>query len=121
MSDGQRQMSMEQMQQLQMQQMMAGQSMGLDDSDGEGGDTRRRGRPRGSKSLCAYIQNDVERRKYFVNRIKAIRAKAETFAKCTGEDILVIAIDENGGAHFWGTPAFERFMNMEGVQDLLYK
>jgi len=94
----------------------------MDDSDGDGvGDTRRRGRPRGSKSLCAYIQNDVERRKYFVNRIKAIRAKAETFAKCTGEDILVIAIDENGGAHFWGTPAFERFMNMEGVQDLLYK
>lgn len=87
------------------------------DSDDEGG-ARRRGRPRERK---AYIQNDQERRKYFCNRVKAIRAKAETFAKCTGQDILVITFDEEGGAHFWGSPAFERFYNIEGVQDLLYK
>lgn len=87
------------------------------DSDDEGG-TRRRGRPRERK---AFIQNDQERRKYFVNRVKAIRAKAETFAKCTGQDILVITFDEEMGAHFWGTPSFERFFNIEGVQDLLFK
>merc|ERR1711907_302930 len=88
------------------------------DDDSDDGGTRRRGRPRERK---AFIQNDQERRKYFVNRVKAIRAKAETFAKCTGQDILTLTIDEEGGAHYWGTPAFERFMNMDGVQDILYK
>lgn len=90
----------------------------MDDMDSDDGGTRRRGRPRERK---AFIQNDQERRKYFVNRVKAIRAKAETFAKCTGQDILTLTIDEEGAAHYWGTPAFERFMNMEGVQDILYK
>merc|ERR1711998_67031 len=77
----------------------------MDDVDSDDGGTRRRGRPRERK---AFIQNDQERRKYFVNRVKAIRAKAETFAKCTGQDILTLTIDEEGGAHYWGTPAFER-------------
>ena len=62
-----------------------------------------------------------QRRKYFVNRIKAIRSKAETFAKCTGQDILCLTFDEEGNAHYWGTPAFERFFNIEGVQDVLYR
>jgi len=97
------------------------------DSDGEGG-ARRRGRPRERK---AFIQNSQEvrsgllqdvfsffpfhhsfyssqRRKYFMNRVKAIKAKAETFAKCTGQDILCMTVDEDGCAHFWGSPSFER-------------
>lgn len=103
--------------QMEMQQNQGDCGLMDADSDDEGG-TRRRGRPRERK---AFIQNDQERRKYFVNRVKAIRAKAETFAKCTGQDILVITFDEEMGAHFWGTPSFERFFNIEGVQDLLFK
>merc|ERR1719353_1476608 len=68
------------------------QEAGEDDlEDDDDGSTRRRGRPRGSKTLNAYITNDGERRKYFVKRIKAIRSQAETFARCTGGNILVIA------------------------------
>jgi len=62
-----------------------------------------------------------QRRKYFVNRVKAIRSKAETFAKCTGQDILVLTFDEEGNAHYWGSPSFERFFNIDGVQDVLYR
>ena len=64
----------------------------------DGGYVRRRGRPRGSKTLNAYIQNDAERRKYFTKRIKALRSQVtEAFARCTGGNILVVAIQSETG------------------------
>lgn len=68
-----------------------------------------------------YIDNDFERAKFFNSRIKTIRAKTETFAKCTGEEVLVIAIDEGGSAHHWGTKAFEKFVQNPKVQELIFK
>lgn len=68
-----------------------------------------------------YIENDAERAKFFANRVKTIRTKAETFATCTGEEVLIVAIDENGGCHHWGTSSFEKFMEDRRVQELIYK
>eukprot|EP00658_Telonema_sp_P-2_P038108 TRINITY_DN27388_c0_g1_i2.p1 TRINITY_DN27388_c0_g1~~TRINITY_DN27388_c0_g1_i2.p1 ORF type:complete len:140 (+),score=19.60 TRINITY_DN27388_c0_g1_i2:74-493(+) len=50
-----------------------------------------------------------------------ILGKAETFSTCTGEDILVIAIDEDGEGQHWGTPAFQKFLKDPRVQDLMLK
>lgn len=55
------------------------------------------------------------------HRIKLILSKAETFATCTGEDILVIAVDESGNGQHWGTPAFNRFLKDKRVQALMVK
>jgi len=55
-----------------------------------------------------YIENDAERAKFFANRVKTIRTKAETFATCTGTFRLSIApaqahkvvpAGRGGGAH----------------------
>jgi hypothetical protein len=106
-------------QQLLRQAQEAGDDIDDDMDDDQG--TRRRGRPRGSKTLNAYITNDAERRKYFVKRIKAIRTQAETFARCTGGNILVVAVQgESGGLHHCGTAAFERFIRDERVAELMY-
>eukprot|EP00656_Telonema_subtile_P057891 TRINITY_DN9636_c0_g1_i2.p1 TRINITY_DN9636_c0_g1~~TRINITY_DN9636_c0_g1_i2.p1 ORF type:complete len:234 (+),score=34.62 TRINITY_DN9636_c0_g1_i2:153-854(+) len=69
----------------------------------------------------AYIINGVDRRKYFAERIKAIRSRVETFARCTGENILVIAVDEDGRAHHWGTSAFQKFVADERVTGIMYQ
>jgi hypothetical protein len=81
---------------------------------GDGGDEK-------EGSYTEYIENDYERAKFFNSRIKTIRAKTETFAKCTGEEVLVIAIDEQGSAHHWGTKAFEKFVQNPKVQELIFK
>jgi len=77
---------------------------------------------RGNKSRPAsYIANGVERRKFFGERIKAIRSRVETFARCTGENILVIAVDEEGRAHHWGTSAFQKFVADDRVTSIMYR
>jgi len=68
-----------------------------------------------------YIINEQERKKYFIERIKAIRQRVETFARCTGENILVIAVDETGQAHHWATGAFQKFVQDERVADIMYQ
>merc|ERR1711907_19086 len=69
----------------------------------------------------SYITNGVDRRRYFAERIKAIRSRVETFARCTGENILVIAVDEDGRAHHWGTSAFQKFVADERVTGIMYR
>ena len=54
---------------------------GVHSGDEEGGYVRRRGRPKGSKTLSAFITNDAERRKYFVKRIKAIRSQVHRYVQ----------------------------------------
>eukprot|EP00658_Telonema_sp_P-2_P040286 TRINITY_DN28810_c0_g3_i1.p1 TRINITY_DN28810_c0_g3~~TRINITY_DN28810_c0_g3_i1.p1 ORF type:complete len:305 (+),score=72.17 TRINITY_DN28810_c0_g3_i1:77-991(+) len=77
---------------------------------------------RGTRTRApAYIPNGVDRRKYFAERIKAIRSRVETFARCTGENILVIAVDEDGRAHHWGTSAFQKFVADERVTGIMYR
>lgn len=68
-----------------------------------------------------YTGEDYENDLEFANRIKTIRTKAETFSKCTGEEVLIVALDNKGGCHHWGTPCFEKFMNDRRVQELIYK
>lgn len=95
---------------------------GVHSGDEEGGYVRRRGRPKGSKTLSAFITNDAERRKYFVKRIKAIRSQvSDTFSRCSGGNILVVAIQsETGGVHHCGTGPFERFIRDEEVTEIMY-
>jgi len=78
-----------------------------DDDEHDGEPNSRKSRPE-----CA---TDAE------HRIKVILGKAETFATCTGEDILVIAIDEDGHGQHWGTGAFRRFLQDKRIQELLYQ
>merc|ERR1711934_977 len=89
-------------------------------SDEELGD----GLPHSGKSnirIASYITNGSERRRFFAERIKAIRSRVETFARCTGENILVIALDEDGRAHHWGTSAFQKFVADERVTGIMYR
>jgi len=92
---------------------------GYDDADSDDEAQRIGGKP--PPVFNEYIESDVERAKFFASRVKTIRAKAETFAKCTGEDVLVVCIDENGNAHHWGTKAFQKFMSDDKVQEMIYK
>merc|ERR1711934_312360 len=89
-------------------------------SDEELGD----GLPHSGKSnirIASYITNGSERRRFFAERIKAIRSRVETFARCTGENILVTAVDEDGRAHHWGTSAFQKFVADERVTSIMYR
>jgi len=83
--------------------------------------TKRRGRPKGRTALNSFIENGVERRKYFVNRIKAMRSKAENFAYCTNSEMLLLAIDESGMCHHWETEGMGRFINDAQIQDAMFQ
>jgi len=88
-----------------------------------------------AKRKAAYLQDDEDEIEGETNsrktrpenatdaehRIKVILGKAETFATCTAEDILVIAIDEDGHGQHWGTGAFRSFLQDKRIQELLYQ
>jgi hypothetical protein len=83
--------------------------------------TKRRGRPKGRTALNSFIENGVERRKYFVNRIKAMRSKAENFAYCTNSEFLLLGIDESGMCHHWETDGMLRFIQDSQIQDAMFQ
>jgi len=83
--------------------------------------TKRRGRPKGRTALNSFIENGVERRKYFVNRIKAMRSKAENFAYCTNSEFLLLGIDESGMCHHWETDGMARFIQDPQIQDAMFQ